>query len=110
MLARWSHAYPESPALQALAGRLGQGGLDLDEVFALSLVQGDGAITVSDPANRLFVAERASRLYEQYYHHGAPPSREVVVALWELCEQTPELVDACRTRRAEAERRLGPLR
>jgi spermidine synthase len=110
-LASWMFSVPESPVRDALLASLPPAArLELRAAPLLALIQGDGDVTVSTPARRLPAAERATRLYATYYHHAAPPSREVVRTLWELCEGTPEIEADCRAGRAAAEQRIGPLR
>lgn len=65
------------------------------------LLTGHGSPSVSSRAD----AERASVLFERYYHHAAPFRRASLASLWSSCP--PD--SATRSARQQVESRLGPL-
>jgi spermidine synthase len=113
LLARWQYEHPTSPARAALLATYRAEGR-----FPAQLAQGqlDALASLYDPART--AAQRATpeqarhrtQLFIEYYHHGAPFSREALAALWDRCVEGRGAGARCAQGLAAAEQQLGPLR
>jgi spermidine synthase len=115
VLGQWMHEVPDSPAREALqrelrsrSRRRQQEPPPLERVPELSRLFDEDAML---RAGREGVkqAQRATRLYAQFYDPSVPFSRAGLTARWRRCEAEPARRAACRQALAALEAELGPL-
>jgi SAM-dependent methyltransferase len=113
LLARWAHAYPDSPKRNALLADLARDPalmrrLHLERLAAVKALY---AVDRSPPAgvDPLVHAKRMTDLFYRHYHHAVPFPRESLEAVWRACAREPDRRSECDRERRRAEVHLGPL-
>jgi hypothetical protein len=113
LLARWAHAYPNSPIRNRLLADLAgdpslMRRLHLERLAAVrALYEVD--IPVLAGVDPLVHAQRTTDLFYRHYHHAVPFPRESLEAVWQTCAAEPDRRSECDRERKRAEVYLGPL-